>query len=167
LAGDPGPEGDVATVGITIGAEITGVGWAQFVFSDQGQVVNVEASYLCDSPAELVGVAIAIRGGARSAEASFTQEPGECGFRAGRSPDGTIKVNVLRISGNDTEMSLFEAGCRPSELAGAVITALTQFKGLLSPAEYEERWGYEYPAEEIEQLRALLRESTHSSDPGN
>jgi hypothetical protein len=137
-------------------------GWADCVVSDGQAEVTLVASYVRAGPRTLIQAATRLLAGAPRAVAEFEAEPQEYRWHFIREEDQVaMRILLLPDSGLPDEAGTeIWASRQPLDtLARAVIRCFDDVLHRLGLEEYERQWGYPFPSEDLERLRAAWRAS--------
>lgn len=142
--------------------ELRGRGWLVVRFADGNEVADLEASYLTDTPRELVEATNLILQGQPEARFSTQQEPGECRAIMRRDADA-LTLHVLRFDQTFSRMAdaagkeVLQIATQPRAWGNAVWRALDALRQEFGLEGYEQRWGHPFPMASFERLGAHFR----------
>ncbi|MBB4638296.1 hypothetical protein [Longimicrobium terrae] len=142
--------------------ELHDAGWATVFFAQGAASHELPFSYLRDSPRDMIEAVVRLLRGSAEERVTFMQEPGE------------VVLQMRRLAGDLIHLKLFEgedwgmadvAGGEPvfrhklplARLPGIVEAEFGRMLRESSPADYQARWGFAFPAQPLEEMRARLR----------
>ncbi|WP_456619368.1 MULTISPECIES: hypothetical protein [unclassified Bradyrhizobium] len=147
---------------LTIDYRLTGAGWADCIIrADEGDC-KLSASYLSDALGRLVLAASAVLVGTHSVAIGFDVEPGEYRWSVVRTDGNTVRIVILRFFDlwsnlPDTDGTpLLSVSCAPREFGKAVQAAAEAVLKKHGLADYKERWGHDFPSQELDLLRSYI-----------
>jgi hypothetical protein len=147
---------------LTIDYRLTGSGWAECTVRADDRDCKLSASYLSVALGKLVLAAAAVLAGAHSVSIGFDEEPGEYRWSVIRTDAGTVRVSILSFQdlwGNLPDADgtpLLSVSCDPLDFAKSVweaAEAVLKKHGLVG---YKERWGHDFPSQELDLLRSYI-----------
>lgn len=148
---------------------LVGTGWSECTVVIDEQRATVIASYHSDALGDLVRAVIRLLEGQPEASAAFYDEPGEYRWRFVRKGTDRLLIRMLEfpklwsrdIYPDEEGKPVLDAECRLRTFAGAVLSELQRLQAEYGLAGYREKWvHHEFPVEEQEKLRKLLRRQT-------
>lgn len=139
-------------------------GWLDASLGDETHEIHVIASYIIDSPGDLVRATLSLVEGAASADCSWLNEPGEYRFLLSRALD-SLEITVLQFEDwhprkQDSEgQEIFRSTISQARWVRQI---LSEFQHLLDEhgeEGYQQRWSqqFSFPAKELMALRIWLR----------
>jgi hypothetical protein len=153
---------------LTIDYRLAGSGWADCTIRADGRDCKLSASYLSDALGKLVLAAAAVLAGAHSVSVGFDVEPGEYRWSLVRADAGTMQVSILSFQdlwGNlpDAEGTLMlSVSCAPLDFGKAVREAAEAVLKKHGLADYNERWGHDFPSLELDLLQSYVAVWEHN-----
>jgi hypothetical protein len=143
--------------------EFEGSGWMRVSLTHGGQAAELLASYLDDTPRELLEALVRLVRTGGEDRILFNEEPGERPLRLRVLSGGLLRIEV-HPPGEDgpPPEPLGEPLFRhtePAERFAARVAA--EFARVLregGEAAYRDRWGYPFPRHAYDELTALLRQ---------
>lgn len=146
---------------IEVMCNLEGRGWFAIKISNGINEVEIKASYLSDSPIDLISSIRTVLDGSRDARCSFQNEPGEYRFIFEKNNE-MISVKVLEFfksfnkESNDMGKLIFEG---TDDLYTFAKRIKRQYDRLLynhGLDGYKNIWGYDFPASELERLNESI-----------
>jgi hypothetical protein len=147
---------------LTVDYRLAGSGWADCTIQADGRDCKLSASHLSDALGKLVLAAAAVLAGAHSVSVGFDVEPGEYRWSVVRTDAGAMCVSILSFQdlwGNlpDTDGTPMLSGwCTPLDFGKAVREAAEAVLAKHGLADYSERWGHDFPSQELDLLRSHI-----------
>ena len=139
-------------------------GWADFRLSIGDHRIETRASHLHDAIGELARAAVRLARGGLEARCSFVEEPGALILVVQRDSNDLGRVQVSAFAAAswsdravmfaERSEPLFEGTCAISELTAAILSSLQSLLLTYGAEDYRRRWGWAFPANEVEILSA-------------
>lgn len=139
---------------------VVGSGWADCTLADQDAEVTVLASYVAETPEELITAVARVVSSSSEARVDFEAEP--TGYRLLLRRDGDdVWMRLLRLPSrwsNDLAGTELWASRQPVDvLARAVVRCFDDVARACGEDGYHQRWHRPFPRLELEALRAVWR----------
>ncbi|MBK1850737.1 hypothetical protein FE845_05275 [Marinobacter sp. 1-4A] len=145
---------------LSISYIVENAGWAEVAISDGDQKIVNNVSYLHDSLRDLAELAIAVSTGARTAEATFMDEPGEL-LLVLHKKHNQMAFEVRWFNnwaswglGSSSDYDVLLKGETTAEhIINQITGILTNIHDRIGPSKYKEMWGeHEFPLEQYRKL---------------
>lgn len=148
---------------ITFEYRLIGSGWSEATISDGAQEAVCHVSYLSDALRDLVSAVIKLLEGAKRAEFSWADEPGNYGWLLTHR-EQVLSIRITRYRNWEKDRgpkehgkTIFKARCALRDFAAAVLAQSDELYNTLGPQGYKERWvQHDFPLNEYRRLASLL-----------
>lgn len=153
---------------IKVMCNLEGRGWFVLRISDGINEVDIKASYLSDSPADIISSVRTVLDGSRFARCSCQDEPGEHRFIFDKNNE-MINIRVLEFTksfnkeSNDIGNLIFEGTDNLYTFAKRIKRQYDRLLYNHGLEGYRSIWGYDFPISEL----ARLNESIETYRPGH
>lgn len=143
---------------------LTGTGWAEGRIRHGAESATITASYLGDALGDLLTLVDLVLDGAKEADCSWEEEPGEYRWIARRNGTGQVTVQVLWFSDSFPPQpeadgsTVFLATADVEDFAAAIATGARQLLAHLDEDEYLKQWvDHPFPIELLKKIENALR----------
>jgi hypothetical protein len=137
-------------------------GWATVTISHDTHRLEMIASYLSDSLAEMTQSAICLLERADSVRFFFEDEPGEHRCIVTRTGDSQVKIRILWFDDcadfpDERGSEVFACTCTVARFCGEVLSCLQRLLDEHGVDGYKQKWvEHDFPMERFERLRGLV-----------
>lgn len=143
---------------------LVGSGWSEATLADgSNETILTNVSYLSDALRDLVATLIELMEGAKRAEFTWYDEPGEYQWLLTNHKQ-LLSIRITRYQNWEQDRkprehgkTIFKARCALREFAVAVLAQLREIDATLGPEGYKARWvAHSFPSKEYQRLTSLL-----------
>ncbi|MPN36669.1 hypothetical protein SDC9_184179 [bioreactor metagenome] len=137
-------------------------GWIEFILATENDEIKIEPSHLSDAPSDFIIALALLLEGENEAICKWQDEPGEYRLVFTRKEDNfeliilSFKDTFSRRENKDADL-IFGGKGTLSKFVHKVLREFNKINIEHSSSGYKELWGYEFPLNEIDRLRAALK----------
>lgn len=148
---------------ITFSCQLIERGWIKVTLITEDDEIEYEASYLSDSPNDLIIALALLLEGESETVCLWQDEPGEYRWVFKRQ-DNYFELKILQLEetfsrlNNENAHVIFNGADNLVKFVHRVLREFNVIKIQHTVYGYRDLWGYEFPSKEIERLRFALKE---------